>query len=283
VKVTQAVIPAAGLGTRFLPVTKAVPKEMLPILDKPSIHYIVAEGVASGIEHFCIVCSPGRTATEEYFRPDPKLAAALARAGKASWTESIDELIASARFSFIYQNEPRGLADAVLCARDCIGDDDFAVMLPDDLLLGDVPGLAQLANVAKEHGTGAIALVRVASEKISAYGVVSVVEELPGGIVRMDDIVEKPNAADAPSDLAIIGRYIFPRQLMEVIADTPAGKAGEVQLTDAIVRLMQSGTNIAGYLVDGPRFDAGTPVGWLQANNYLASYDPRYAGTLASI
>ena len=277
-EVRQAVIPAAGLGTRFLPVTKAVPKEMVPILDKPSIHYIISEAIDSGVDNICIVCSPDREATMHYLQPDDALATILERKGKSSWTAEVDRLIDSARYSFVFQDQPRGLGDAILCARDCLTDDHFAVMLPDDLLLGDIPGLGQLKSVAEQYDAGVVALMPVSDDEVSAYGIVMVAEEQPDGTVVMTDVVEKPAKEDAPSNLAIIGRYIFPKGLLVALEKVEPAASGEVQLTDAIVDLIRDGQKMLGYKIDLPRFDAGTPVGWLKANNYLAMRDPRYAG-----
>jgi len=275
--VRQAVIPAAGLGTRFLPLTKAVPKEMVPILDKPAIHYIISEAIESGINEICIVCSADKEAIIKYLQPDDALAAMLERKGKGDWIAEVDRLIDSATYSFVFQEQPRGLADAILCAHDCLTDDYFAVMLPDDLLLGDTPGLAQLMTVAKQYDSGVVALMPVSDDEVSAYGIIDIAEEQPDGTVVMANIIEKPTKQDAPSNLAIIGRYIFPHELLPTLEKLEPAASGEVQLTDAIVDLVCDDQKMLGYKIDLPRFDAGTPVGWLKANRHMALRDPRYA------
>jgi len=278
--VRQAVIPAAGLGTRFLPLTKAVPKEMVPILDKPAIHYIISEAIDSGVEEICIVCSPDRETTMHYLQPDDALAAMLERKGKASWMAEVDRLIDSAQYTFVFQEQPRGLGDAILCARSCLTDDYFAILLPDDMLLGDTPGLKQLVRVATQYDAGVVALMPVTEDEVSAYGIIEVAEEQPDGTVVMTDVIEKPAKEDAPSNLAIIGRYIFPRQLLVALERVEPAVNGEVQLTDAIVDLIRDDQRVLGYKLDLPRFDAGTPAGWLQANIHMALRDPRYAAAV---
>jgi len=248
----------------------------LPILDKPAIHYIIAEAIDSGINQICIVCSPDREATMRYLQPDDALAQVLDRKGKGTLLSDVDRLIDSATYTFAFQHEPRGLGDAILCARECLTDDYFAIMLPDDLILGDKPGLAQLVTIAEQHNAGVVALMPVKDEEVSAYGIVDVVEERGDDTVVMAGVVEKPKRQDAPSNLAIVGRYIFPKQLLAELEQCGPAASGEIQLTDAIVGLIRNQHNMLGYKLDLPRFDTGTPVGWLKANNYLAARDPRY-------
>jgi len=284
IRVNQAVIAAAGLGTRFMPFTKSVPKEMVTVLDKPAIHYIVEECVASGINDCTFIVSDGKAALRHYLAHDAGLESTLARAGKGALLESTNRLVDAARFSYVDQGAPRGTGHAVLCARDQIIDDYFAVLYPDDLLVSDEdPGLKQLIDVAQKHGGAVMALMEVPMEQVSAYGVVRITEEFEDGVVRIGGIVEKPKREEAPSNIIAFGRYIVPRHIFNHLETIEPGIGGELQFTDALEKLIAEGFPVFGYRLKAKRFDLGIPRGWLQANIHLGLRDRQYAAAVREI
>ncbi len=269
-KVKEAIIPAAGFGTRFLPASKSIPKEMLPIYDKPAIHYVVEEAVKSGIEKIVFVVSRGKGAIEDYFDRSPELESFLEKKGKRRELEKVLEPASLAEFVFVRQDYPRGLGHAILCGEKAVSGDTFAVLLPDDLMASEKPCLMQLLNAMEKHkAQGAIAVMEVEREKVSSYGIVYG-DKLEDGVVEIKGMVEKPSPQETPSRLAIIGRYVLPREIFGAIKRTKPGKGGEIQLTDAIASILGDKT-ILGVSVDGERFDVGNPQGFVKANVFFSN------------
>jgi UTP--glucose-1-phosphate uridylyltransferase len=263
-KVRKAVFPAAGLGTRFLPVTKAIPKEMLPLVDKPLIQYCVEEAIASGIEDVIIVTGRGKTAIEDHFDTSKELEVLLKERGKHDLLKMVMDISNLVRFSYTRQKEALGLGHAILCARDLVGDEPFAVFLGDDIIDSKAPAMAQMVDVYKRYRHSVLAVQRVPRESISSYGVIKG-EQVEERLFKVTDLVEKPRAEDAPSDLAIIGRYILTPDVFEYLENTKPGKLGEIQLTDAL-KGMASRHPIYALQFEGERYDAGDRLGFLKAN-----------------
>ena len=264
-RVRKAVFPAGGLGTRFLPATKVIPKEMLALVDKPIIQYGVEEAIASGIEHIIIVTSRGKSVMEDHFDISYELDANLERKGKHELLAVSRGVSSLARISYVRQKEPLGLGHAVLCARDMVGDEPFAVILPDDVIDAEVPCLKQMIKVFDEKGGSVLATQTVEGPAISAYGVLAGSQD-PGNrrIFNCTGMVEKPKFEDAPSKQAIIGRYVLTPRIFALLARTKPGKGGEIQLTDGILALLKV-EKVFGYTFEGKRFDAGDKLGMLQA------------------
>ena len=263
-KVRKAVFPAAGLGTRFLPATKSSPKEMLPLVDKPLIQYVVEEAVASGIESVIIVTGRGKTTIEDHFDISFEMEALLRERGKTNELQAIRKISDMARVSYVRQREALGLGHAVLQARDLVGDEPFAVMLSDDIIDSEVPALQQLINVYEKYDAPVVGTMQVAGENISRFGVLDV-DEVSDGVYKIKDMVEKPAFADAPSDLAIIGRYILTPDIFAEIEKTAPGAIGEIQITDAMRSLLKKRPFYA-VRFEGVRYDAGDKLGFLIAN-----------------
>ena len=264
-KVGKAVFPAAGLGTRFLPATKALPKEMVALVDKPLIQYGVEEAIAAGCEQIIIVTGRNKAEIEDHFDISFELEQLLEKRGKTELLAMTRQISHMARIAYVRQKEAMGLGHAVLMARDLVGDEPFAVILPDDIIEAKVPCLLQMIQVFEKTQSSIIATQVVEGDAISAYGV------LDGSVVEDDDrvfdvkgLVEKPKAKEAPSQNAIIGRYILPPQIFDVLEKTPLGAGGELQLTDGIRGLLKS-EKVYGYSFDGLRFDAGDKLGMLKA------------------
>jgi len=263
-KVRKAVIVAAGLGTRMLPFSKVVPKELLPVVDTPAIQLVVEEAARSGIEEIIFVISPGRTLAVEHLQRDPALESHLAERGKTELLKRLDRITKlNVKFTVVEQTVPLGLGHAVLCAREAVGGETFAAMLPDDIFDGDKPCLLQLMEVAERESAPVIALLKVAPSEVSKYGIVAV---QPGGnrMHRIVAMVEKPAPENAPSDLAVMGRYILPPEIFAMLADGRPGTGGEIQLTDSLAALARGGP-FYGYEFEGTRHDLGDPLGFLTA------------------
>lgn len=284
IKIRQAVIPAAGLGTRFLPVTKCCPKELIPLLDKPCLQHVVDEAVAAGVEEFVFVISREKELIRNYFLPNDKLNAWLEKQGQGEWAKTLKNIESKASYRFVYQDEPSGLGHAVWCAREAVTDDHFFVILPDDIIAAGVPACAQMAKAfssgaAKTQGgddaAAMLAVMLVKWEEVSRYGIVRAAP-LTDAIGDVQDVVEKPKREDAPSNLAVIGRYILPKKIFALIEKTRPGAGGEIQLTDALRTLINDG-GLRSFSFEGERYDTGTPLGWVQANFALALKDERYA------
>ena len=263
--VRKAVFPAAGLGTRFLPATKVIPKEMLALVDKPIIQYGVEEAIASGIEHIIIVTSRGKSVMEDHFDISYELDANLERKGKHELLAVSRGVSSLARISYVRQKEPLGLGHAVLCARDMVGDEPFAVILPDDVIDAEVPCLKQMIKVFDEKGGSVLATQTVEGPAISAYGVLAGSQD-PGNrrIFNCTGMVEKPKFEEAPSANAIIGRYILTPRIFQMIETIKPGAGGELQLTDAIKALLQH-EKVYGFRYEGKHYDAGDKLGFLKA------------------
>ena len=280
-KVRKAVIPAAGYGTRFLPISKAVPKEMLPIVDKPVIQYVVEEAVASGITDILIVIGRSKRAIEEHFFPNRELEDELAAKGKAEALAACQAVSRLARVHFVWQHEMRGLGDAVLYAREHVGDEPFALLMGDTIVepaAGAAPVTRQLCDVWEQHGGSAIAVEEVAPERVNRYGIVGG-DEVSPGLVRATQLVEKPRPEEAPSRLAITSRYVLSPRIFECLDVTPPGKNGELQLTDALVRLLAR-EPVFGWRFGGRRFDIGDKLGFVKTNLEFAMRDPALAAEL---
>lgn len=262
-KVRKAVFPAAGLGTRFLPATKASPKEMLPLVDKPLIQYAVEEAVASGIESILIITGRDKSAIENHFDISFELEQLLKDKGKSEQFELVRAISDIAKISYTRQKQALGLGHAIYQAKDLVGDEPFAVLLADDIIDSETPALKQMINVFEKYEAPVIATMQVAGESISRFGVIDA-EEIEPNIFRINDLVEKPAFADAPSDLAIIGRYIFTPDIFEAIEQTEPGAGGEIQITDAMRKLLQKRPLYAVRL-NGTRHDAGDKLGFLIA------------------
>jgi UTP--glucose-1-phosphate uridylyltransferase len=269
----KIVFPTAGLGTRFLPATKASPKEMLAIVDKPLIQYGVEEALAAGMDEIIMVTGRGKRAIEDHFDISDELEANLKAAGKDELYRKVSSISNMAEIAYVRQKRALGLGHAVACAAHWVGDECFGVALADELIIAEKPVMQQLREVFEQTGRSVIGLMRVPTELVSRYGIVASREE--NGLMRLTDMVEKPQPADAPSDMAIIGRYIFTPRLFDLLADTKPGKGGEIQLTDAVARLAQE-EPVYGVLIEGNHFDAGNPLGFLMANAELGSRHPQY-------
>ena len=264
--VTKAIFPVAGLGTRFLPATKSVPKEIMTLVDRPLIQYAIDEARAAGIEDFIFVTSRGKSALEDYFDESPILEAELARKNKPEMMAALRETYMEAgQVSYIRQHRALGLGDAVACARRMIYDEPFAVILPDDVIAAETPCLAQMVEAFHQTGGSMVAAMEVANDKTSSYGILDV-EDASGRTMKVRGMVEKPKAGTAPSNLAVIGRYILSPRIMDTLsAGIGAGAGGEIQLTDAIAREIDGGDGVHGFRFEGERFDCGSKAGFLQA------------------
>ena len=271
-KVRRAVFPVAGRGTRMLPATKAVPKVLLPVVDRPLIQVGIEEVVAAGVNEVVLVTASGQQAIEDHFDAVPLLEAALAADRKQELLDAVRQTTELATVMSVRQHEPRGLADAVMAAAPLVGAAPFVVVLPDDVICGAVPCTQQLLDVATAHNAGVIALQRVPRVDTGLYGIV-VTEPLGNGLHRIIDLVEKPDPAAAPSTLAIIGRYVLPPRIFPLIERTPPGYGGEIQLPDAL-RLLLAEQPLYGYEFSGRRFDCGQLLGHLQANVSMALERP---------
>ncbi|HTA78234.1 MAG TPA: UTP--glucose-1-phosphate uridylyltransferase GalU [Terracidiphilus sp.] len=264
-EVRKAVFPAGGLGTRFLPATKVIPKEMLALVDKPIIQYGVEEALASGIEHIIIITGRGKGAMEDHFDHSFELDATLERRGKKELLAVSRSVATLARISYVRQKEPLGLGHAVLCAKELVGDEPFAVILPDDVIDADPPCLKQMIDVFDERGGSVLATMTIDGPGISAYGVLAGSPDKQNPrIYNCTGMVEKPKLEDAPSKQAIIGRYVLTPRIFELLEETKPGAGGEIQLTDGIKGLLKE-EKVFGYTFEGKRYDAGDKFGMLQA------------------
>ncbi len=276
-RIRKAVIPAAGLGTRFLPATKAVPKELLPIVDVPTIQLIVAEAVSAGVTDVILVCARGKDSIVDHFDIAPELEAHLERSGKHELRAQMRQIAEMANVVVVRQQQPLGLGHAVLCARDLVGDEPFVVMLGDDIIDSAVPVTKQLADCYERHRLGTIALMEVPGAETSQYGIAAG-KPLDDRTMRIDRLVEKPKA-NPPSNLAVIGRYVLPPRIFSYLEAVKPGVGGEIQLTDALAMLAQE-VGLLGYRFEGNRYDAGDRLGYLKANIAFAMKRPELAGPL---
>ncbi|MEN8655790.1 UTP--glucose-1-phosphate uridylyltransferase GalU [Streptomyces sp. 21So2-11] len=272
-RISKAVIPAAGLGTRFLPATKATPKEMLPVVDKPAIQYVVEEAAASGLSDVLMVTGRNKRPLEDHFDRNYELESALGRKGDAERLARVQESSDLATMHYVRQGDPKGLGHAVLCAAPHVGDQPFAVLLGDDLIDPRDPLLSRMIQVQEEHGGSVIALMEVDREQIHLYGSAAVEATEDSDVVRITGLVEKPDPADAPSNYAIIGRYVLDPGIFEILRKTEPGRGGEIQLTDALQQLTQDetvGGPVHGVVFKGRRYDTGDRGDYLRAIVRLA-------------
>ena len=262
-KVKKAVIPAAGLGTRFLPATKAQPKEMLPIVDKPTLQYIIEEAVASGIEEILIITGKNKKSIEDHFDKSVELELELEHKGKTDLLEIVQNISNMINIHYIRQKEPRGLGDAIYCARHFIGDEPFAVMLGDDIVDHKEPCLKQLIEAYDEYRTTILGVQTIDKKDTNKYGIIEG-KFIEDRVYKVNDLIEKPSPEEAPSNIAILGRYIITPEIFDILADLPPGKGDEVQLTDALKILSQQEAMYA-YDFEGRRYDVGDKLGFLEA------------------
>lgn len=264
-KITKAIIPAAGLGTRFLPATKAMPKEMFPIIDIPTLQYIVQEAVESGIKDIGIIISVEKPSIEQHFTIDYDLEERLKKANKFDDAKMIRDIANMVNITFINQPEPKGLGHAVLCARDFIGNDDFAIMLGDDLMVNKngQPVLKQMIDVYNQKGSSVLGVQEVLKEDTCKYGILNP-KKIEGHIIEMINIIEKPKIEEAPSNYAVLGRYVLTNNIFNILEKQESGKGGEIQLTDAIDKLLKDEI-VYGYCFEGKRYDIGDKFGYIKA------------------
>jgi UTP--glucose-1-phosphate uridylyltransferase len=277
--VRKAVIPAAGLGTRFLPATKSVPKELLPIVDTPTIQYIVQEVVAAGIDTVILITGKGKSKIVDHFDVYPELEEKLEREGKTELVNRLRETSNMVRMVSIRQGSPRGLGHAVLCAKEIVGDEPFAVLLGDDLVDAKVPATRQMIDVYNKYQRSVVALMEVPPDDVPKFGICGGTPTADKRVLELNKMVEKPKLSEAPSKKAIVGRYILTPRIFEILERTAVGKGGEIQLTDAMATLMRE-EGFYGYEFEGQRYDAGDKFGFLQANIAYGMKNPEIAPKL---
>ena len=265
-KVTKAVIPAAGLGTRVLPATKAQPKEMLVIVDKPSLQYIVEELVESGIKDIIIVTGRNKNSIEDHFDHSYELEDTLKKNNKNTLLEKVEDISSMANICYVRQNHPKGLGHAILKAKSFVGDEPFVIALGDDIVYNDVPVAKQLIDNYSKYGSSIVGCQKVKESDVSKYGIVKPLLSLDEKTVEMEDFIEKPSVEEAPSKLACLGRYLLTPKIFDYLEKTEPGKGGEIQLTDAIVAMMKEGEKVLAYNFEGKRYDIGNKFGLLKAN-----------------
>src|SRR4030042_3027106 len=271
-KIRKAVVTAAGWGTRFLPATKAQPKEMLPLVDKPMIQYVIEEAVASGIKHIIIVTAFGKRDIEDHFDRSVELELALKKKGDGELLKKVQRISELADICYIRQKEQLGLGHAILITKDLVGDEPFAIFLPDDIIEAKVPAMKQMIEVYNRYKCSVIAVEKVPPEATSSYGIISP-KRVEDRVYQVESLVEKPEPKDAPSDLAIVGRYILTPEIFGMLEKTAPGKGGEIQLTDGL-RLLLGKQQIYAYQFEGIRYDTGTPLGFLKASVEFALRRP---------
>ena len=281
VRIRKAVFPAAGLGTRFLPATKAIPKEMLPLVDKPTLQYGVEEAMNSGLTDIILVTNPGKSAMEDHFAESAELVSFLESKGKQALADEVRKVSTLTKVSTVHQGDPLGLGHAVLVTEDAVGNEPFAVILADDVYDADPPALKQMIDVFERANGPVIAVERVPMDKVSSYGVIAGVPapEFGKDVYRITDLVEKPPRDQAPSDLAIVGRYILTPDIFAALHETAKDKSGEIQLTNGMRRLLKS-RPLYAVVIDGVRHDTGNNLGFLKANIYFGLKRPEIADEL---
>ncbi|WP_136636222.1 UTP--glucose-1-phosphate uridylyltransferase GalU [Pseudooceanicola onchidii] len=273
-KITKAIFPVAGMGTRFLPATKSVPKEIMSLVDRPLIQYAIDEARAAGIKEFIFVTSRGKGALEDYFDHAPQLEAELKRKGKKDLLEEVKNTnMDSGAIAYIRQHKPLGLGHAVWCARRLVGNEPFAVILPDDIIAAEKPCLQQMVEAFAENPGCMVAAMEVPKDRVSSYGVLDLKED-HGSLVSVKGMVEKPAPGEEPSNLAVIGRYLLTPQIFKNLNSKQTGAGGEIQLTDAIAQEITEGRDVYGYRFQGQRFDCGSKSGYLQATVSFALSRP---------
>ncbi len=280
-EILQVIIPAAGIGSRFLPATKIIPKEMLPLIDKPAIQYTVEEGIRSGIKDFFFVVNKQKKCIEEHFDIISEEVLAAIASEKKEHLNYINKMIEKIRIAYVRQHEARGLGHAIWSARHVIGNKHFGIMLPDDVFIGQNPALSQLIKIASQERASVIAIQEIPLSHTPRYGIINIKKQLSPNLFQIRDVVEKPLQHEAPSNLAIMGRYILSPRIFDALEESTIGVLGEVQLTDAIQKLLLSGEKIYGYKIQGTyRYDVGTPIEWLKANIMLGLRHPTYGSEM---
>ncbi len=279
-KVKKAVIPAAGLGTRFLPSTKAQPKEMMNIVDKPSIQYIVEEAVDSGIEDILIILGRNKNSIEDHFDKSYELEDNLKNKGKEKLLKEIEKISELANIHYIRQKEPLGLGHAIYCAKSFVGNEPFAVMLGDDIVRSNKPCIKQLIEKYEEYGSTIIGVQEVEKKDVNKYGIVKG-SKLTGKVYKVEDLVEKPNLEEAPSNIAILGRYVISSEIFEILKETEPGAGDEIQLTDGLKKLSKK-EDVYSYIFDGKRYDVGNKLGFLEATVEFALEDKNLGSSFRS-
>jgi UTP--glucose-1-phosphate uridylyltransferase len=273
-KIKKAIIPAAGIGSRFLPITKTFPKELFPLVDIPCLQYILQEAIDSGIEEFIFVISEEKESIKSYFTPDDELKKWLAAHGKEEYVNILTKLETQAKYSFVYQNKPLGLGHAVSRAKELIDDDYFMVILPDDIINAEIPTCKQMIDIFADQDKSVVAVMEVDWSDVNRYGIIQA-DPLSEKVGLVKTIIEKPQRKEAPSNLAVVGRYILSKTIFDHLEQTTAGVGGEIQITDALARLAE-GPGLCCYSFDGSRYDTGTPLGLLKANIMFALKHPKY-------
>jgi UTP--glucose-1-phosphate uridylyltransferase len=281
-EITKAVIPAAGLGTRFLPFTKAMPKEMIPLLNKPALQYIIEECYASEISNIVMITNKEKQAIANHFDYDVGLETILKEREKECLLTSLYKMLKHIHFTYIRQPEPLGLGHALWLARHTIGKEYFSVLLPDDIIVGKTPALAQMIRIARQEKASVIAVQEVPAEQTSSYGVISIKKQITPNLFHVSQVVEKPSQKDAPSNLAVIGRYVLSHKIFGALEEIEADKHGELQLTDGLTQMMHNNEKVFAYKVQGTRYDIGNPLGWIKAVIGCALQDPHYAPHIRS-
>lgn len=279
--ILKAIVPAAGQGLRFMPYAKAVPKEMLPLLDKPAVHYIAEEALATGVRDLLVVTGPSKWSIEDYFDQTQAWREYIQVSGRANQFAGWLRLVENLQFSYVRQAEPLGLGHAIWTARGLIGKEYFGVMLPDDLILSKTPGLLQLLRVARQERASVIAVQEVSRELLSNYGVIEVRKQITPNLFQVGSLVEKPDPKSAPSNLAVIGRYVLSHKIFGALDELLAqNHDSELQLTDGIASMIRQGEKLFAVKLSGIRYDLGTPLGWIKATIGMATQDPRYAANI---
>lgn len=261
----KAIIPAAGIGKGFLPWTKAVPKEMLPLLDKPAIQYVVEEALKAGVKHFFMITSKNKTAIANHFDAFQELEELLREEKQTELLASVAKIMRTANFAYIRQAEQHGLGHAVWMARHSVGKEYIGVLLPDDIIVGKESGLMQLLRIARQERASVIAVQEVPANCVSSYGIIDIKKQLTPSLFQVSSITEKPSQKDAPSNLAVIGRYILSHKIFGAIEKVRSYAEDEIHLTDAICTMMKNNEKVLAYKVQGTRYDIGQPIGWIKA------------------
>lgn len=275
-EISKIVVPAAGLGSRFLPFTKTIAKEMLPLITKPAIQHIVEEALSSEIANILVITSRNKQAIAEHFESSPMLSEFLKERDKSALISGIEKIARLAHMTYIRQSEPLGLGHAVWLARHAIHKEYFAVALADDIIVNKQPAISQLIRIARQEKASVIAVQEVLSESVSQYGIVGIKKQITPNLFQLSNVVEKPQPKDAPSNLAIVGRYILSHKIFASLEHLHTYATGELQLTDAIGHMMQNNERVFAYKVQGTRYDIGTPAGWVKAVIATALQDAEY-------
>lgn len=276
--ICKTIVPAAGLGTRFLPLTKTLPKEMLPLLHKPAMQYIVEESLQSDVKNIIVITNRDRDALMTYFDTAPELQLLLKEKNKQDLLAGLEKIIRTAKFTYVRQPEPLGLGHAVLMAGSLVDPKEYvSIMLPDDIIVGHTPALSQLISIAQQEKASVIAVQEVPVECLSSYGVIAIKKQITPRLFQVSHLVEKPKQHDAPSNLAVVGRYVLSGKIFKSLSELGPYAVDELQLTDAISSMIKNNEKLFAYKIEGTRYDIGTPIGWLKAMIALALEHPHYA------